>query len=394
MAYDKNKAKKSGATFEQKDYRQELTNKLIESLENAGNWEKPWFSCNELPYNISTGNKYKGINFISLSTAQFPDGAFGTYNHWNELETSRQGAHKELEKLQNEFQDGSLNAIDYLNSKTKVEKIFTDLETKGMVDRDKPIHVTKGEKGNPVFKAVEMNFKEKESSVGSDGDIQEKGGNKIWMQVYAGTVFNSSQISNISLSKVKTYDFEPHAEAEIHLQAMIEKTNLKFENNNKGRAFYSPLEHKVVMPNKDTFVPDAYYDTLMHELGHSTGKALNRDMTGTFGTPKYAFEELVAEISSVYMSAEIGIPHNQSIHENNAAYIKHWLHALKEDKNIIFKAASCAQKSADYQNFVRNEYKLEKGLIKEVAKEPEKVAVVYQKKIPVIKKEKKFSMSI
>lgn len=39
--------------------------------------------------------------------------------------------------------------------------------------------------------------------------------------------------------------------------------------------------------------------------------------------------------------------------------MKSWLGALKQDKNMIFKAASHAQKSADFQNMCRQEYKLE-----------------------------------
>ncbi|MGD6771333.1 zincin-like metallopeptidase domain-containing protein, partial [Staphylococcus arlettae] len=84
----------------------------------------------------------------------------------------------------------------------------------------------------------------------------------------------------------------------------------KVEHNDGGRAFYSVNQHKVSMPHKEKFVPGAYYDTLLHELGHSTGPALGRDLSGSFGSAKYAFEELVAELSSVFMSAELGIPHN------------------------------------------------------------------------------------
>ena len=70
-----------------------------------------------------------------------------------------------------------------------------------------------------------------------------------------------------------------------------------------------------------------------------------RPMTGSFGTPEYAAEELRAELYSVFMGMEIGIePHN----DEAAAYIGSWLKKLKENKNEIFKAAADAQRAVDW----------------------------------------------
>jgi len=71
---------------------------------------------------------------------------------------------------------------------------------------------------------------------------------------------------------------------------------------------------------------------------------------------------------------------------------------LKEDKNFLFKAASHAQKSVDFQNFCRNEYKLEHGLIKEQeqvkGKEQTSSPSIADKKMPVLKKKKELSLSM
>lgn len=385
---------------EQIDYRQKLTDQIIDSIENAGKWNKPWFSCTELPYNISTGNRYKGINFVSLISQDFPNGAFGTYNHWGELEESRKNAHKELASLQSGFQTGEVSVLDYVNGKSRVEATFEHLESKGMVDREKPIHVKRGEKGQAVFKAMQRVIQAKDDGGKVDSDVPAADGKTVektvWTLVYAGSVFNSSQVANINLSKAPIHEFEAHAEADIHVQAMLAKTDLKLEHEDGSRAFYSVKDHKVVMPNKERFVPGAYYDTLLHELGHSTGPALKRDMTGSFGSASYAFEELVAELSSVFMSAELGIPHNPAIHDNHAAYLKSWLGALKQDKNMIFKAASTAQKCADFQNFVRNEYKVEQGLVKvDTQDKMDKPKIsTGETKSPVLKKERPLAMSV
>ena len=39
---------------------------------------------------------------------------------------------------------------------------------------------------------------------------------------------------------------------------------------------------------------------------------------------------------------------NSDIQQNKAAYIQSWLKALKDDKRLVVKAASQAQKAVDY----------------------------------------------
>lgn len=397
MAYNKKNSKFVAVGKEQvesADHRQVLTDRLLETMENAGKWEKPWFVCPNIPRNAITGENYRGVNIISLMSAGYDNENFGTFVQWGTLEKTRQAAQKDLIGLQSGFQSGSIPADKYIRDKAKIEAVFEELESKGMIDRGKPIHVKKGEKGIAIFKAIDITVLDKNGDGAAEDIDAEPGTKKIKSMVHAGTVFNVSQIANMQAPQGRSYDFEPHAEADLHIQAMTAKTGLKLEHNSGGRAYYSVNEHKVVMPNKDKFVPGAYYDTLMHELGHSTGPALGRDLTGSFGSTKYAFEELIAELTSVFMSAELGIPHNTSTHENHAAYMKSWATAMKADKNMIFKAASKAQQSADYQNFVRNEYKLENGLSKENGNEQQKIPAYIADKLPVQKKEKQLAISM
>lgn len=408
MAYNKNKSK-----FEKKDYKQDLNEKFIsmteqyiEQLESAGKWEKPWYVCTDFPKNPWTGTQYRGINIISLMTAGFDNPNFLTYLNVQEMEKTRQEAHTIITEASDKFKAGELSAMDYARDRAKAEKLFVKLEAAGMVDRDKPIHVQKGAISTPIFKAVDMEIDVQKTKRDENGNpitedgmvVMEDGKAKIKVMAFSANVFNASQVANLKQVYEKTYDFEPHAEAEIHIKAMMEKTDLKIEHNAGGRAYYSVKEHKVVMPEKERFEPGAYYDTLFHEIGHSTGPALGRKFGGKFGDKEYAFEELVAELSSAFMSSEIGIPHNSSTHENHVAYLKSWLGALKEDKNFLFKAASQAQKSVDFQNFCRNEYKLENGLIKEQeqtqGKEQTSSPSIADKKMPVLKKQKQLSMSM
>ncbi len=59
----------------------------------------------------------------------------------------------------------------------------------------------------------------------------------------------------------------------------------------------------------------------------------------------YAKEELRAELASVFIAAELGVPHDPA---NHAAYVGSWIKALKDDKHEIFKAAHDASAAADY----------------------------------------------
>ncbi|MET4606914.1 antirestriction protein ArdC [Bradyrhizobium sp. JR4.1] len=80
----------------------------------------------------------------------------------------------------------------------------------------------------------------------------------------------------------------------------------------------------------------------VHASGHPS--RLNRDLSGNYGTRKYAFEELVAEISSAFSCASLGIVPTV----RHADYIGSWLEVLREDNRAIIRAASKASKVADY----------------------------------------------
>jgi antirestriction protein ArdC len=60
----------------------------------------------------------------------------------------------------------------------------------------------------------------------------------------------------------------------------------------------------------------------------------------------YAAEELVAELGSAFLSAELQL--DTEPQTDNAPYIENWLGALKSDKRAIFTAASKAQQAVDW----------------------------------------------
>ena len=76
----------------------------------------------------------------------------------------------------------------------------------------------------------------------------------------------------------------------------------------------------------------------------ATASRLDRDLSGSFGSKKYAFEELIAEMSAAYLCASLGITPTV----RHADYIGSWLEVLREDDRAIVRAASAASKAADF----------------------------------------------
>jgi antirestriction protein ArdC len=116
------------------------------------------------------------------------------------------------------------------------------------------------------------------------------------------------------------------------------------------RAYYAEGSDFVQMPPFETFRDaESYAATLAHELTHWTkhDRRLARDMGRVkWGDEGYAREELVAELGSAFLCADLGI--TPETREDHAAYIAPWLKVLKDDKRFIFSAASHAQRAADY----------------------------------------------
>jgi antirestriction protein ArdC len=130
------------------------------------------------------------------------------------------------------------------------------------------------------------------------------------------------------------------------VEALIRAAGIDFRIGG-NRAFYVPTEDYVqVPPPAAYFEPINWHRTALHELAHASGHAsrLNRDLTGGYGTRKYAFEEVIAELGAAFCCAALGIVPTV----RHADYIAAWLEVLREDNRAIVRAASQASKAADY----------------------------------------------
>lgn len=113
------------------------------------------------------------------------------------------------------------------------------------------------------------------------------------------------------------------------------------------KAFYAPGPDFIQIPRPEAyFEPINWHRTALHELGHWSGHPgrLARDLSGGFGSKAYSREELVAEMTSAFCCASLGIAPTV----RHADYIGAWLDVLREDNRAIVRAASAASKAADY----------------------------------------------
>jgi antirestriction protein ArdC len=160
-------------------------------------------------------------------------------------------------------------------------------------------------------------------------------------------VFNVEQCENLKLPSL-TRDASTIPSGEEIVSGYLDCPPIKYEGS---KAFYSPVKDEVVVPKQSVFSSDeAFYQTLFHELAHSTGHEtrLNRkgivDFNG-FGTVQYSEEELVAEFSSAFLCCAAGINNDLA---NTAAYIAGWKKYLIDNPKVLVHAAGKAQKAADY----------------------------------------------
>jgi antirestriction protein ArdC len=196
--------------------------------------------------------------------------------------------------------------------------------------------VRKGESGTPV---VFWQF-------GEEAETKKK---TAWSKYF--TVFNLEQIDGIQPEiPFDAPTFDPIAEAQTIVNGYLAAASHPRLLHGGSIACYSQSSDTVHMPDGSQFIKrELYYDTLFHELGHSTAhpSRLKRDLSGKFGTAAYSQEELTAEFTAAFLLAESGIS-SEVTDAHNAAYLASWLRVLKGDSRIAVYAAQRAQKAADY----------------------------------------------
>jgi antirestriction protein ArdC/phage/plasmid primase-like uncharacterized protein len=286
---------------EKKPYHETVAENLIKQLETGtAPWQRPWeagASGSFLPYNPTTGNRYKGINALHLMSQNREDQRWMTY--------------KQAVEAGGQVRKGEKGTgIQYW--KFTEEQAQKDKNGKPVLDAE----------GKPVKTTVRLERP----------------------RVFFATVFNGEQIDGLPSIQKKEQNWNPIERAENILAV----SGANIQHNGGERAFYRPSTDSLHLPDKRLFSSaDRYYSTALHELGHWTGHSsrLDRDLAHPFGSEGYAKEELRAEIASMILGDELGIGHDPGQH---AAYVGSWIKALKDDPLEIFRASADAEKIQNY----------------------------------------------
>lgn len=202
-------------------------------------------------------------------------------------------------------------------------------------------HVRKGERGTTVVYAdrfVPDGERRRATEAGEDAQAIS------FLKRF--TVFNVEQCEGLPDDIAAAGPRPPPGSIEPAVEALIKAMGVTFRIGG-DRAFYAVADDYVqVPPPQAYFEPVNWHRTALHELGHATGHSsrLSRDQSGSFGTKKYAFEELVAELSAAFTCASLGITPTV----RHSDYIGSWLEVLREDNRAVVRAASQASKAADY----------------------------------------------
>lgn len=193
-------------------------------------------------------------------------------------------------------------------------------------------------KGTAVFFMKPMAKKE----LNAKGDEIEK--RFALMRSYE--VFNVAQCEGLPELLTQGKALPPAPELDSMFKSFVAATGANIAHGG-DRACYIPAIDAIHMPPIQAFDnTDSYKATLTHELSHWSGheSRLNRSFKGRFGDSSYAFEELIAEISSAFLCAHLGV----KAELRHAGYLANWLKILKDDPRAIFTAASQASKAADH----------------------------------------------
>lgn len=204
-------------------------------------------------------------------------------------------------------------------------------------------HVRKGEHGAQVVFANAITKTERDGETGEDKEIRIP-----FLKAYH--VFNVEQIDGLpGHYYAKTERHSPLPERIAHAEAFFANTGARVEHGGNEAVHYMSLD-LIRLPHLEAFRDaESYYATRAHETVHWTRhpSRLNRDFgRKNWGDEGYAMEELVAEIGSAFLCADLGL--YLEPREDHAAYVGHWLKVLKQDKRAVFTASAAAQRAVAY----------------------------------------------
>lgn len=317
---------------------QKLVDRLVERMEDASQsleWNKPWIQTGAgfgLPRNIS-GSPYMGMNafLLSLHTAE------------NGYKMPIYMTHKQAKKEKVHVLPGSKSIPVFkwgMTIRDKAGKLVSEEEFRQMSEeKQKEYTVIPYLRHFNEFNIDQTNYKEKypekyEKLLSNfvDPDRNKADTNGMYNNEALNKVIEEKDgwICPIVLDPSEGAAYSPGFNS-IHIPP---KENYRLHEGNAEETFKDGQE---------------YYSTALHEMAHSTGheSVLKRDgivKFDGFGSPSYAKEELVAELTAAMVSSTLGF--DKRITENSAAYLKGWAAALRKEPKYIISVMSDVNKAS------------------------------------------------
>ena len=279
--------------------------RIVKALE-AGTppWLCPFARLRQMPYNVTTGKTYQGVNVLLLWLTQmdmnYPTNGWLTYKQMLSV-------------------GGTLKPKDAVVGYRKGDQETTaGIRMVEWAPKDLP----------PAHDGSEQRLK----------------------AVRFFNVFNVAQIDNLPEQMYERPAMKVFNEVDAYgldvlmsLSGIASKTEPCVPNYNRAT-------DTITMPEAGWFhTVEDYYATKLHEMVHATGHPSRLDRHAlikedTDAEDWRAYEELVAEIGSAFLCAQFGIE-GKLQHE---AYIGSWVQHIKKKPNAIVSAASQASKAADF----------------------------------------------
>lgn len=301
----------------------EAARDIVAAVERGvdGRWRMPWHAFARRPTNAFSGRVFKGQNVLSLWAAarqkRFQTHLWASADSWMANGAIPAAGQSGTPILVPVFKDGP-------------GRIWTSTDASRMAKKVGPI-----------------------------GGDPEGGMSRDLLGFRREPWFNIEQVSPAPASVINAPTPRPD-DACTHIQDLLGRWR-----HNRGpqlihggvRAFWAPDTDRITMPLVEAFQPrlevtgpQYYVGTLVHEHVHATGsrQRLGRNMSGKFGTPSYAKEELIAEFGASFLCAEFGLP--ASMRDDHARYVDAWLSALKDQaqRPALLWALSEAEKAVDF----------------------------------------------
>lgn len=283
---------------------QQLAEEFVTLLETEQlEWKKGWSGISARPYNPVTGTVYHGVNrFRLLLTAQalgYQDPRWCTFhqiqqNNWRLKSGKGQSSRVEI----------------WMPYDRELKKWITWEE-----------------------------FREQ-------GGITER----YCLRTKSYPVFNGDMIEGIPQLEVTLQEVDP---VEL-VDTISDSMQVPIVYHETDRAFYRPVEDRIYLPNREQFFSTYdYASTALHELAHATGAAhrLNRKLTGSTSQESYAQEELVAEITSCFLSSELPVKQTEEHIRNHQAYVQSWIRQIREKPESLIRAIQSAEQASNYLEY-------------------------------------------